>query len=95
MSLIGRDIFYIIVTLTERTQLHVSAQNDVCNQARRKKQTNKQTKNKNKNNLKGEVTYSRGCPREKNNYCYIFLLFLFCFVFFFFKNDKLLTLVIL
>ena len=94
MSLIRRDIFYIIVTLTERTQLHVSAQNDVCNQARRKKTNKQKTKKKNKNNLQGEVTYSRGCPREKNNYCYIFLLFLFLFCFVF-KNDKLLTLVIL
>ena len=70
MPLIRGDVFYITVsTLPERTQLHVSANNDLLStrlhEAHRKK--NNQLKKKSSKYLLSDVRYSRGWPNEKNN----------------------------
>ena len=62
------DVFYVTVTLTERTQLHVSAHNDLLStrlhEAHGKKKLIKKKSNK---YLLSDVRYSKAWPNENNN----------------------------
>ena len=74
MQLIRRDVFYITVTLTERTQLHVSAKNDLLSTRLHEAHGKKinELKKKRSKYLVSDVRHSRGCPNKKNNYYYNF-----------------------
>ena len=73
MRLIRRDVFYRNVTLTERTELHVSAHNNLLS-TRLYRLMEKKIKKEKKQVFVIDVRYSRGCPNEKNNYYYYFFL---------------------